>query len=237
MQVDFKMLGEEIYRLYTNNGFSKVMKVQIDEIVFHYFLFAKLSEYESGKFIKDGKIQYDSIDKSSIYKLSLDAGLTEAVIQSKIEKDFLAYRNKNDEDKSFDLREFIKEQIKRFELTKNDLVKDGKIRFMVQNPVIKKKFTNALTAENTIIDYSFNRDLIVVSVLDVIDILGFENQQTNSQLQAAIKEHLPKDENKRQEIISSRTVRTTTTNLVKYLGKTAYEKFLDAAFAAIFKVN
>ena len=74
-------------------------------------------------------------------------------------------------------------------------------------------------------------------VRSLIDILGEEDQEINKQLHQLIKNKLDyvKDEKKRQEITNSTTIRTTVTNVVKYLGKTAYEKFLDEAFAALFR--
>lgn len=42
-------LGEEIFNLYLNNGFSKVMKAQIDEKVFHAFLLTELSKIDDKK--------------------------------------------------------------------------------------------------------------------------------------------------------------------------------------------
>lgn len=161
-------LGEEIFNLYLNNGFSKVMKAQIDEKVFHTFLLTELSKIDDKKFIVNEEIDYDEISKNDIYKLSLASSLTESLIQSKIEKDFYAYHKNND---SFDLKKFLTKQIQNSKLNKNDIIKDGKIRFIIKNSVLKKKVFNAFDERNIIIDFTFNKDLLVVNVLDVIDIL------------------------------------------------------------------
>lgn len=211
------------------------MKAQIDEKVFHAFLIDELNKISKGKFILNDEVNYDAIDKNAVYELSLAAGLTESVVQSKIEKDFYAYHKEKD---SFNLRNFLISQIKNSKLNKNDFVKDGKIRFLVQNSVLKKKVINALNNEDTILDFSFNKDLIVVNVLDVIDILKIDDEQNKEILQKSLQEYLQNSENKKfaKEIseIKCTTTKETVAAVVKYLGKTAYEKFLDAAFTAMF---
>lgn len=229
------LLGEEIYSLYLNNGFSKVMKAQIDEKVFHTFLISELSKINQEKFIIKKEVNYDEIDKNAIYELSLASGLTEAVVQSKIEKDFYVHHK---DENSFDLKNFLISQLRNSKLNKNDFVKDGKIRFLIQNSVLKKKVINALNKEDTIVDFSFNKDLIVVNVFDVIDILQIDDERSKEILQKSVQEYLPKIENKKisEEMSEMKysTVKETSVSIVKYLGKTAYEKFLDTAFSAMF---
>lgn len=109
---------------------------------------------------------------------------------------------------------------------------------MIQNSVLKKKVINALNKEDTIVDFSFNKDLIVVNVFDVIDILQIDDERSKEILQKSVQEYLPKIENKKisKEMSEMKysTVKETSVSIVKYLGKTAYEKFLDTAFSAMF---
>lgn len=189
------------------------------------------------KFIVNEEIDYDEISKNDIYKLSLASSLTESLIQSKIEKDFYAYHKNND---SFDLKKFLTKQIQNSKLNKNDIIKDGKIRFIIQNSVLKKKVSNAFNENNIIIDFTFNKDLLVVNVLDVIDILELDNNKNNELLQNSIKAYLPTEKNKNlaNEISEklpeqNSSIKETVINLIKYLGKSAYEKFLDLAFSKI----
>ena len=232
-------LGKSIYNLYTGNGFSKVMKAQVDELVFHTFLQEELGKIGAKKYINDGNINYDAVDKNAIYSLSLAAGLTEGVIQSRIEKDFFTYGSNDTRDSESFLKEFIRGQLEQSKLNRNDSIKDGKIRFSVPGPVLKKKVERAFADVGTLVDYSFSRDLLVVNAVDVIELLGADTTANNKILISEMGKYLPdiKSKDTREkldaELKESKSVKSTVQSVLKYLGKTAYEKTLDFAFTAL----
>lgn len=232
-------LGKSIYNLYTGNGFSKVMKAQLDELVFHTFLQEKLAELGAEKYMSGGKINYDAVDKNAIYSLSLAAGLTEGVIQSRIEKDFFTYGSNDTRNSESFLKEFIRGQLEQSKLNRNDSIKDGKIRFSVPGPVLKKKVERAFADVGTLVDYSFSRDILVVNAVDVIELLGADTTANNKILISEMGKYLPdiKGKDTREkldaELKESKSVKSTVQSVLKYLGKTAYEKTLDVAFAAL----
>lgn len=182
-QALYETLGKEIYACYTKNTFAKLLKSEIDIIVFHYFILKNLPSEK----IDQEVICYELINKEDIYNLSLKSGLTESLIQSKIELDFYNYRSKENE--SFDLKAFIKKQLESSKKGFDDVFKDGKIRLLVANPVVKKQVVNALACNGNIPDYSFNRDIISIGIYDIFDILGINNDSLNKNLLSAIQEY------------------------------------------------
>ena len=230
----FKSLGEEIYNRYTQTIFARVSKPEIDGIVFHTFLLKNLDPTK----ITSNSIQYNAIDKDTVYRLSLAAGLTEETIQRKLEADFYAYRNKSDDNAEFGIRDFIESQLQSTK-TGSESIKDGKVRLLVANPVVKKQFVNALSNLGFVPDYSFNRDIVSIGVLDVLAILGKDNDSANATLFEAARQYAEKSGEKTQEAFQKcqkgSSAKETVKSLVAYLGKTAYEKFLDAAFQAILR--
>lgn len=231
----FEKLGQSIYERYTKNTFSRVLKSEIDIIVFHTFLLKNLADEK----LSDESILYDTISKDDIFKLSLISGLPESNIQSKIESDFYNYRDK---DKiTFDIQAFIEKQLINTKLGSNEFLKDGKIRIVVANPVIKKIVINELVSQGSIPDFSFNRDIMSIGIFDVLELLNKKNADTNKNVIDAIDEYLKLNEaNEVKEQIENSNASSPKQRCMKileYLGKTAYEKTLEAVFAAMFKVQ
>ncbi len=229
----FEKLGKEIYELYTKDTFSKVLKSEIDIIVFHTFLMKNLDD---NKISETGTICYEEIDKNDIYNLSLISGLKEAIIQSKIESDFYKFRDKKS--KSFSLKVFIETQLSKTQSGPSEYIKEGKIRLFVANPVVKKQVINALVNQGSVPDFSFNKDIISIGLPDVLEILYGNNDSVKESLYDAIQKNYPDTDKKQIEPQKSEnSTKTICMNILKYMGKTAYEKCLEAAFTALFSMK
>ena len=231
----FEELGKTIYERYTENTFSKLLKSEIDIIVLHTFLLLNLKESQ----IKNGSILYDFINKDDIYRLSLASGLTESMIQKKIESDFYNYRDKNNYE--FDLKDFINNQIKNTKICSDEFIKDGKIRLIVSNPVMKKQVVNALVIQGSVPDFSFNRDIISIGIIDVLDILGKKDDSVNNTLKSAIENYInskaTEDEKTHIKNVKGNTPKEICKSLLLNVGQTVLSTCVEAATKAIFNIQ
>lgn len=224
----YEALGKAIYESYTQGIFSKVLKSDTDIKVFHTFL---LKNLDAGMLTKDGNINYGAVDKDAIYRLSLASGLTESAVQSKFETDFYSYRDRSGNGAELDVRAFLEKQFVG--------LREGKVRLLVANPVVKKQLINALARKGTVPDFSFNRDIVSIDVLDLLIILGMSDKAANDSLLEAVAKYRksPEAENDREKlekVSRGSSAKETVRNILEYMGKTAYEKFLDAAYGAMF---
>lgn len=233
----YENLGKTIYEKYFENGFGKILKSEIDTIVFHSYLLGK-TEILSDK----NQIDYNKINKNTIYNFSLETGLSESTIQSKIEADYyyqlrLNKGNKQTEEQ-FNLKEFIENQLKRKNQNDSEFVKEGKLKVFIANPILKKQFVNALSTAGGIPDFSFNKDIVSINVFDAIKILEISDEAVNKVILEKSKNYLVNQNDQKLKQIAEKTqggtAKETVKNIITYMGKTAYEKFLDAAFAALF---
>lgn len=224
----YEALGKAIYESYTQGIFSRVLKSDIDIKVFHTFL---LKNLDAGMLSKDGSINYGAVDKDAIYRLSLASGLTESAVQSKLETDFYSYRDKSGDRVELDVRTFLETQFVG--------LREGKVRLLVANPVVKKQLVNTLAQKGSVPDYSFNRDIVSIDVLDLLLILGMSDKAANDSLLEAVAKYRksPEAKNDRErleKVSQGNSAKETVKNILEYMGKTAYEKFLDAAYEAMF---
>lgn len=231
----FEELGKTIYERYTENTFSKLLKSEIDIIVFHTFLLMNLKESQ----IKDDSVIYESINKDDIYRLSLASGLTESTIQTKLESDFYNYRDKNKNE--FDLKDFIINQINNTKTGSDEVIKEGKIRLIVSNPVMKKQLVNALVSQGSVPDFSFNRDIISIGVLDVLEVLGKKDASVNNALNAAIENYAntkaTEEEKKGLKNVKGTSPKEICKSLLLNVGQTVLSTCVEAATKAIFNIQ
>lgn len=232
----YEELGRKVYESYTKGVFAKVLKTDTDAQVFHIFLLMNLEQSK----ISEGNIRYDAVGKNDIFKLSLASGLTEGVVQSKLETDFYIY-GKVGTDNRFDIQKFITNQLKSTRQGGGSLVKEGKIRLLVANPVVRKQLVNALAEQGSVPDYSFNRDILSIGVLDVLDIMDMNDGKMNNSLFDALQDYIGTSDNDKEKeelkTCKGKDVKETLSHIASYMGKTAYEKFLDAAFAKMFNLQ
>jgi hypothetical protein len=173
------MLSKNLLALYTRSGYGKVLKSEIDALVFHHLLPKKLDQ----KYVKinekaeDPKdqitIDYFSLDKTLLYNLSQKLKLSEARLQHLLEEDFFEYQ-KNSEDAA--LPALLLDMVNRRSITKEQL-KDGKIRFSVANPMLRKLLEVKIYESGGMVDYSFSREVMVIDLYDFLKLLNLEKDE------------------------------------------------------------
>jgi hypothetical protein len=153
-------LENRIKSLYIRSGYGRVLKSEIDALMFHYFLLEIL-----------GQKDFFLIDKKDIFDLSVKLKVSESKIKRLLEDEYiLYYSDKNDEISAANLLHTIVSPLK---FTRDD-IKDGKIRLPVANPVVKKRLELAIYTAGGITDTSFNREILVISLYDFFRILKVE---------------------------------------------------------------
>lgn len=235
----YEALGKAIYESYTQGIFSKVLKSDTDIKVFHTFL---LKNLDAKKILDDGSINYSAVNKDDFYRLSLASRLTESAVQSKFEADFYSYSGSGKTQDGFDLKELIQNQLNQTGVGANEFIKEGKVRLLVANPVVKKHLVNALAGHGFIPDYSFNRDIVSIGVIDVLRILGMTDSKINSTLFDAVIEYrnsLTKDTEK--EKLKDFTKKDSTIETLKSLslsvGSTVIAEVLLIVMKMIFGIQ
>lgn len=209
-------LGREMYEIYTRGAFGSVLKTEIDTLVFHYFLRENLTE----EYIVDGQIQYLKIDASEIYRLSKIARIKESIIKTKLETDYLKHVEESDEFGSQIFNEIIFKN-KTFD---KSMFKEGKIKLTISNPIFKKYLEQKLNELGGFIDYSFNRDLIVIELYYFFRLLEISDNSINSFITENIINQLNENDNYKSFItkISKKPLKDGLTDIVNSLGNKSY---------------
>ena len=166
-----KSIQEDIIELYTRSGFGKVLKSEIDAVVFHHLLLEKLKVLDT-KLIKNGEIIYFLINKGHIRDLSLKFRLTEAAFTRLLENDFLLSLSESKEE--LIVNDILLEIISKTKISKEN-IKNGKLCFYMSNPIPRKILETALFKIGGIADYSFNRDLFIIELYDFLRLLKFSD--------------------------------------------------------------
>jgi hypothetical protein len=118
-----KNLEEAIKDLYLRAGYGRVLKSEIDTLVFHYFLLENLKQ----------KPLY-FIDKKDLFELSSKLRVPESKIKRLLEDDYLVnYQN----DQKTNAAEILRNIVSGLNITR-DGIKDGKLRLPVANPITRK---------------------------------------------------------------------------------------------------
>ncbi len=159
-------LGKEIFALYTRNGFGRVLKSEIDQAVFHCFLLANLDK----RFVKDGRIRYFHINKTELRALSIRACVTETRVKNLLETDFFHYGNDSR------IEDFLLETVNSTTARKG-LLRDGKINLLLPNPIAKKYIEERIFAVGGIPDYSFNKDILSLEIIDFLKMAHYNNTE------------------------------------------------------------
>jgi hypothetical protein len=169
-------LGGALIKLYTRAGFGRVLKAEIDALVFHYLVLEKLGAMDAG-LIGEGKINYFRINRRHIHALSLELRITEAVVVRLLENDYLTnFANAGNTEESY-LPSILMGMIEATGIKKEN-IKDGKLKFNVANPIVQKILQTAIYNIGGIVDCSFNKDIVIIELYDILHLMKFSDDVT-----------------------------------------------------------
>jgi len=170
---DENTLGSALISLYTRAGFGKVLKAEIDALVFHHLSLGKLVGMDAG-LVLDGKIAYFRVNKRHIHALSLELRVTEAVVVRLLENDYLTHLAGSENAEESYVPSILLDMIDSTGIKKEN-IKDGKLRFNVANPIVQKILQAEIFRIGGIVDYSFNKDIVIIEFYDIFRLLRFSD--------------------------------------------------------------
>jgi hypothetical protein len=218
-----KSLEEAIKELYIRAGYGRVLKSEIDALVFHYFLLENLKQ----------KPLY-FIDKKDIFELSGKLRVSESKIKRLLEDDYLLnYQG----DQKTSAVEILRHLVPGLNITRES-IKDGRLRLPVANPIARKILEVEIYNTGGIADTSFNREILVIGLFDFFKLLGYSKEAEQS-IKESLKAKLT-EKGETQKTIdtllrkpAAELVKDAAGVLVKFLGAAAGEVLTTVTVAAI----
>jgi hypothetical protein len=194
------LLGSDLVNLYTRAGFGRVLKAEIDALVFHHLAIGRLAGMDVG-LAADRKINYFRINKRHIHALSLELRVTEAVVVRLLENDYLTrFADSENTEESY-VPSILMGMIDSTKIKKEN-IKDGKLKFNVANPIVQKILQAEIFKIGGIVDCSFNKDIVSIELYDILRLLRFSDddaisRQINDVLSGKVKDADPAGEEKK----------------------------------------
>jgi hypothetical protein len=149
-----RKITEEIFNSYTRQGFGRLLKAEIDLIMFDFSLKLFLLEKKPEYFIDD-KLNYFAIDKQDIYELSKFLKITENKVRGYIEQLGLLKGLLDDE---IGLKCFKSILLKQKQSRKN--LSEGYIVLNVSNKLLKQFIEAKAYSLGKTVEYGENKELI-----------------------------------------------------------------------------
>jgi len=158
-------IWEKFLEKYLENGFGTMTKKEVDLYIFYLLYETKLKS-------------------KSIYEISKELKISEQRVKNLMKEVYLKY-------KTIDNKEVLKRIAKAFLDSKIDIErKDDKVRFLLEDPILKLEFEHKVKELGAIIDYSFNKDVLVVKKSVFVSIFfseALKNERYLVELKSKIK--------------------------------------------------
>lgn len=158
---------EQILKIYKQNNFGHVLKSDIDIIVFD-FIVSEILKDKTNLFLSDNSINYMSLSHHEIYLLSRELKISEMKIKNYIYLASLNFQSQNSIEETF--TSILKNNITKFILPKEKL-NNGLVKIYVPNKLFKQEIEIRLSKIGGLPDYSFNRDILSLEIIDFIFLL------------------------------------------------------------------
>ncbi|HAT1906086.1 TPA: hypothetical protein I8Z56_003141, partial [Legionella pneumophila] len=211
--------SKEFLRKYLESGFGSLSKHDIDLLIYHLIT-------QKTVLLKD----------KTIYEQSNLLRLTELKIKNIQLEAYLKYESKNS---ITNLNEVI-DKVESGAIKPE--IENGRIRFLLDSPILKREIENCIKLLGHVVDYSFNKDVVSIKIVPFISAIKSIQKEKGDELEAKITQELRsqfKDEQKKAgEIeamtisellkkigtnLSSSVLKTVTTSMFTYLSQTAYQ--------------
>ncbi|HBD7062139.1 TPA: hypothetical protein KKW55_001711 [Legionella pneumophila] len=211
--------SKEFLRKYLESGFGSLSKHGIDLLIYHLIT-------QKTVLLKD----------KTIYEQSNLLRLTELKIKNIQLEAYLKYESKNS---ITNLNEVI-DKVESGAIKPE--IENGRIRFLLDSPILKREIENCIKLLGHVVDYSFNKDVVSIKIVPFISAIKSIQKEKGDELEAKITQELRsqfKDEQKKAgEIeamtisellkkigtnLSSSVLKTVTTSMFTYLSQTAYQ--------------
>ncbi|MFO2558563.1 hypothetical protein SCJ04_06525 [Legionella pneumophila serogroup 1] len=209
----------EFLRKYLEPGFGSLSKHDIDLLVYHLItqktdILRNKTIYEQSNLLKITELKLKNIQLEAHLKYDINNSAT-------------------------NLKEVI-DKIKSGKIKPE--IEKGRVRFLLDSPILKREIENYIKLLGHVVDYSFNKDIVSIKIVPFISAIKNISKERGDELEANIIQELRsqfKDENKKsKEIeamtvsellkkvggnISSNVLKRVTTTIFTYLSQIAYQ--------------
>jgi len=215
-------IAKEILNSYTRQGFGRLLKSEVDLIMFDFSLKMIFGKYKPEYFI-GSELNYFAIDKQDIYSLSKKLKISETKIISYIEQIGLLRGLLDDAIALDNFKNLLKRQIQ-----KEENIKKGLLSVQITNKLLKSFVEAKIVSMGIQAQYDNNKEIILFDLIVLTNIFGFkpsdivswaekQNSKFNDKEIQEIKYKLTKKKLTTQEI----TVDISKTILGKFIGKSS----------------
>jgi len=167
-----KLFVNSISKLYLKNGFGRILKKEIDIVLFDFFCAKILSSYKNTMFfVEKNLVNYIILDKKEIHEIALKLKITDKQTISYIQKTYLFNfeKYKDELDKMFFLA--LKRTLKKHINSKEDFY-NGKIKIYAYNQIFKDELEARLDKIGAIIDYASNKSVLIIDIHWLLKLFG-----------------------------------------------------------------
>ena len=165
-------IATDLLESYTRQGFGRLLKSEIDLIMFDFALKLIFRESKPEYFINEGTLNYFAINKQDIYELSKILKITENKLSNNLEQLGLL---KGILDDKIGLNSFVS-LLKMQNQSDNDL-HNGKIACYISNKLLKNFILTKIVSLGGKPDFSHNKDIIY---FDLFLLTNFFGKSTNT---------------------------------------------------------
>ncbi|MCP0914970.1 hypothetical protein NKV53_11605 [Legionella sp. 27cVA30] len=186
--------SKEFLSKYLESGFGSLSKHDIDLLVYH--ILSKKNQLLKNK---------------TIYEQSNLLKITERKVKNIQLEAYLKFEQK----KSKENLNTILEEINSGGIKPE--IENGRIRFLLDSPILKREIENSIKLLGHVVDYSFNKDVVSIKIVPFISAIKNIQKERGEELENKVIKELRsqfKDENKKVKEIEAMTI----SELLKKIG-------------------
>ena len=212
-------IANNIFNSYTRQGFGKLLKSEIDLIMFDFSLKMIFADCKPSYFY-DEELNYFMINKQDIYMLSKKLKITETKIKSFIEQ--IGLINSLLDNDELALNSFIT----LFKKQKQDktLLEEGKLRFYVPNKLLKNYLEAKIDENGSIPNYTFNNDILEFDIFVLFALFDKKEEDISKWIKS--QNNIINDDEIKKIQKNLTKEKISLTNLGKEASKTLLSKFI-----------
>ncbi len=222
---DYSSFAKELIASYTRLGFGKLLKSEIDLLIFEFVLKTHFATNKDEYFI-DTELNYFAINKYDIYQLSKTLKVSESKISTMIEQLGLLKGLLNDSIGMKSLKALLLSQLQN---RKN--IKDGYISIQITNKLLKQFAEAKIQSLGIQVDYEKNKEIIKFDILALIDFFDIHNELFINWLQQQNKFFNDADIRKIQKFLTKETL--SYREMSAEVSKTILSKFIEKGSDAL----
>ncbi len=200
---------KQLSKMYLSNGFAQIAKRDIDILVFNFFATKILLKLKDKNiFLPNKQINYMALDKLHIHEIAMNLKITDRKATNMLQQSFLNFAPKTQ--KNLD-KQFFQALYNNLSIytTATQNLKNGEIKIFATNPIFKAELETRLSALGAIVDYAKNKNILIVQIHWLIQLLGFRNPKDVKRLLQEFAKQAKLIDTEKRELIKILNKKTT----------------------------